>query len=76
MGEGAARAKVFNITALPLLGDKKKEEKERRNRIIELQRNEMFEQKIISLTCSLEAQPVTALQELNSQGVQVFCSLP
>jgi len=34
-----------------LAGRQKKENK--RNRIIELQRNEMFEQKIISLTCSL-----------------------
>lgn len=50
--EGTARAKVFYVTVLPLQGDKKEE---KRNRIIELQRNEMFEQKIISLTCSLQA---------------------
>lgn len=50
--EGATRPKVFYITALPLQGDKKDK---KRRRIIELQGNEMFEQKIISLTCSLQA---------------------
>lgn len=48
--KGAPKAKVFYITALPLQEDKKEK---KRNRITELHRNEMFEQKIISLTRSL-----------------------
>lgn len=45
---------MFYITALPLKRDKKEKNK-KRNKIIELQRIEMFEQKIISLTRGLEA---------------------
>lgn len=57
MGEGAARAKVFYTPQhFPCEETKKRKEKEnKRNSITELQRNEMFEQKIISLTYSLEA---------------------
>lgn len=50
--EEAAQTEVFYTTVLPLQGDKREK---KRNKIIELQRNEMFEQKIISLTCSLQA---------------------
>lgn len=50
--EEAAKAEVFYTVVLPLQGDKREK---KRNKITELQRNEMFEQKIISLTCSLQA---------------------
>lgn len=50
-GKKQPEPKRFTSQYFPCRETKKKENK--RNRIIELQRNEMFEQKIISLTCSL-----------------------
>lgn len=54
-GKEQPEPKCFLSQHFPCKETKKIEEKEKRNRIIELQRNEMFEQKIISLACSLEA---------------------